>query len=68
MAGAGLFMNAPIQQAIFTYSNTDISNDTEIRFSNLGEKAGTMGAAAFAVGKMAETLHKYPYYEESHQG
>ncbi len=57
MAEAGPFMNAPIQQAIYTYSNTDISNDTEIRFSTLGVKAGTMGAAAFAIGKMAEKFH-----------
>lgn len=50
-AEAGLFMKAPIQQAIHTYSNHDISNDTEISFSNIGAKAGVMGAAAYALEK-----------------
>ncbi len=57
MAEAAPFMNAPIEQAIYTYSNTDISNDTVIQFSGLGAKAGTIGAAAFAVDKLAETNH-----------
>lgn len=49
VALANQFIIAPIQQAIQTYSNRDISNDTEILFSELGTKAGTMGAAAYAL-------------------
>ncbi|NQU85112.1 MAG: ROK family transcriptional regulator [Mariniphaga sp.] len=52
VAEASLFMKAPIQQAIHTYSNRDISNDTEINFSNLGSKAGALGAAAYALEKL----------------
>ena len=55
VAEASPFMLAPIQQAILTYTNNDISNDTEILFSLLGVKAGTIGAAAFAVEKLAHT-------------
>ncbi|SHJ24618.1 Sugar kinase of the NBD/HSP70 family, may contain an N-terminal HTH domain [Tangfeifania diversioriginum] len=47
------FITAPIQQAINTFSNRDISDDTEIKFSELGQKAGPMGAAAYAIEKMA---------------
>ncbi|MBN1821211.1 MAG: ROK family transcriptional regulator [Prolixibacteraceae bacterium] len=53
VADAGLFMKAPIEQSIHTYSNRDISNDTEINFSNLGSKAGVMGAAAYALERLA---------------
>ncbi|MDX1285202.1 MAG: ROK family transcriptional regulator, partial [Draconibacterium sp.] len=45
VAVASQFILAPIQQAIHTFSNRDISNDTKIKFSELGSKAGTMGAA-----------------------
>lgn len=55
VAEASPFILAPIQQAILTYTNNDISNDTEILFSLLGVKAGTIGAAAFAVEKLAHT-------------
>lgn len=48
VAEANEFITAPIQQAINTFSNRDISTDTEIKFSELGTKAGTMGAAAYA--------------------
>lgn len=53
LAEAKEFITAPIQQAIKTFSNRDISNDTDIKFSDLGQKAGTLGAAAYAVEKMA---------------
>jgi len=53
LAEAKEFIIAPIQQAINTFSNRDISNDTEIKFSELGQKAGTLGAAAYALEKMA---------------
>lgn len=46
-------ITAPIQQAINTFSNRDISNDTVIKFSELGQKAGPMGAAAYAIDKIA---------------
>jgi hypothetical protein len=44
---------APVQQAIHTYSNHDISADTEIKFSELGTNAGTMGIAAYALEKLS---------------
>ncbi len=53
VAEANKFILAPIQQAIHTYSNRDISDDTEIKFSELGSKAGTMGAAAYALEKIS---------------
>ncbi|QGY43825.1 ROK family protein [Maribellus comscasis] len=53
VAEASQFILAPIQQAIQTFSNRDISNDTEIKFSELGAKAGTMGAAAYALEKIS---------------
>lgn len=46
-------ISAPIQQAINTFSNRDISNDTVIKFSELGLKAGPMGAAAYAIDRIA---------------
>lgn len=53
VAEASQFIMAPIQQAINTFSNRDISNDTEIKFSELGTKAGTMGAAAYALEQIS---------------
>jgi len=53
VAEASDFIIAPIQQAIHTYSNRDISDDTQIKFSELGSKAGTMGAAAYALDKIS---------------
>jgi N-acetylglucosamine repressor len=53
VAEASQFITAPIQQAINTFSNRDISNDTEIKFSELGQKAGPMGAAAYALDRLA---------------
>ena len=53
VAEANQFILAPIQQAIHTYSNRDINNDTEIKFSELGSKTGTMGAAAYALEKIS---------------
>jgi N-acetylglucosamine repressor len=55
VAVANQFILAPIQQAINTYSNRDISNDTDIKFSELGTKAGTMGAAAYALEQLSRT-------------
>jgi N-acetylglucosamine repressor len=54
LAEAGQFLKAPINQALFTYANPDISNDTEVIFSVMGVKAGTIGAAAFAIDKLAQ--------------
>ncbi len=54
VAVASQFILAPIQQAIHTFSNRDISNDTEIVFSELGSKAGTMGAAAYALEQISK--------------
>ncbi|MEN8116255.1 MAG: ROK family transcriptional regulator [Bacteroidota bacterium] len=54
VAVANQFILAPIQQSIHTYSNRDISNDTEIQFSELGSKAGTMGAAAYALEQISK--------------
>jgi predicted NBD/HSP70 family sugar kinase len=53
VAEARQFILAPIQQAIHTFSNPDISNDTEIKFSELGANAGTVGIAAYALEKLA---------------
>lgn len=53
VAEASQFIIAPIQQSIHTFSNNYISNDTRIEFSELGAKAGTMGAAAFALERMS---------------
>lgn len=50
---ANEFISAPMQQAINTFSNHDISNDTIIKFSELGQKAGPLGAAAYALDKLA---------------
>ena len=54
VAVASQFILAPIQQAIHTYSNRDISNDTQIMFSELGSKAGTMGSAAYALERISK--------------
>ena len=53
VAEARDFILAPIQQAINTFSNRDISNDTAIEFSQLGSRAGTMGAAAYALEQIS---------------
>ncbi len=50
---ANEYIIAPIQQAINIFSNRDISTDTEIKFSELGQKAGPMGAAAYALDRIA---------------
>lgn len=55
VAEANQFILAPIQQAIHTFSNRDISNNTEIKFSELGSKAGTMGIAAYALEKISSS-------------
>lgn len=53
VAEASQFITAPVQQAIQTFCNRDISNNTEIKFSELGSKAGTVGAAAYALEKLS---------------
>ena len=53
VAEASQFILAPVQQAINTYCNRDISNNTEIKFSELGSKAGTVGVAAYALEKLS---------------
>lgn len=54
LAEAAQFLKAPLEQSMFTYSNPDISEDVEIAFSAMGVRAGTLGAAAFAMDKLAE--------------
>ncbi len=54
VAIANQFIMAPIQQAVNTFSNRDISNDTEIKISELGSRAGTMGAAAYALERISK--------------
>ena len=53
VAEASQFILAPIQQAIHTFCNRDISNNTEIKFSELGSNAGTVGVAAYALEKLS---------------
>jgi predicted NBD/HSP70 family sugar kinase len=53
VAEASQFILAPIQQAVHTFCNRDISNNTEIKFSELGAKAGTVGVAAYALEKLS---------------
>ena len=53
VAEASQFIISPIKQAIYTFSNRDISDDTEIKFSALGQKAGPLGAAAYALDRIA---------------
>lgn len=53
VAEASQFISAAIQQTINIFSNRDISNDTQILFSELGPKAVPMGAAAFALDKLS---------------
>jgi len=53
VAEGSQFIIAPIQQAIHTFCNRDISNNTEIKFSELGSKAGTIGVAAYALEKLS---------------
>lgn len=55
VAEAKQFILAPVQQAIHTYSNHDISNDAEIKFSELGSEAATIGVAAYALEKLSVT-------------
>lgn len=43
----------PVKQAIISYTNHSISSDTEIKFSNLGQKAGIVGAPALAMEKIS---------------
>ncbi|MDD2381971.1 MAG: ROK family protein [Mariniphaga sp.] len=52
VAEANLFIRAPLRQAINTFSNRDLSNDTEIEFSVMGQKAGLIGAAAYALDRI----------------
>lgn len=52
IAEASQFVWAPVQQSLNIYTNQDICNDTEIKFSELGFKAGTFGAAAYAMEKI----------------
>lgn len=54
MAAASQFLTAPLHQAIGLHANADIAVDTEILFSTMGEKAGTVGAAAYAVDQLAQ--------------
>lgn len=55
VAEANQFILAPIQQAIHTYCNRDISNNTEIKFSELGTNAGTLGIAAYALERISSS-------------
>lgn len=55
VAEASQFIIAPVQQAIQSFCNRDISNNTEIKFSELGSNAGTVGIAAYALEKLANS-------------
>lgn len=55
MATASQFLAAPMHQSIALHANPDIAVDTEILFSNMGEKAGTIGAAAYAIDQLAQS-------------
>lgn len=52
VAEAGQFLIAPIRQSVYTFSNQDICNDTEIVFSHGGLNAGPEGAAAMAIQRL----------------
>ena len=52
VAEAGQFMLAPIQQSVYIYSNQDICNETDIRFSQGGLNTGPAGAAAMAIERL----------------
>ena len=54
LAEAGQLFEAPLRQAITTYTNPDISGETEISFSIMGVKAGPIGAAAFAIDQLSQ--------------
>ncbi|MEN8251526.1 MAG: ROK family transcriptional regulator [Bacteroidota bacterium] len=43
----------PVKQAVLSYTNRNISEDTEIKFSDLGQMAGIIGAPALAMEKIA---------------
>jgi len=53
VAEAAQFIQAPIQQAIHSYCNPDISSNTEIKYSELGLNAGTVGIAAYALDRLS---------------
>ncbi len=55
LAAASQFLAAPMHQSIALHANPDIALDTEILFSAMGEKAGTIGAAAYAMDQLAQT-------------
>lgn len=58
VAEASQFIQAPIQQSINTFCIRDISNNTEIKFSELGSKAGTVGVAAYALERLSISKQK----------
>ena len=46
----------PVKQAIVTYTNRNIIEETEIRFSELGSSAGIIGAPALAMHRVANEV------------
>ncbi len=53
VAQANQFILNPVLQSVHTFCNPEISKDTEIRFSELGDKAATLGIAAYALEKLS---------------
>jgi hypothetical protein len=53
VAQAKQFILNPVLQSVHTFCNPEISKDTEIKFSELGEKAATLGIAAYALEKIS---------------
>lgn len=54
MAEAGQFIMPPIQQSIHSFCNPELSNEIEIRISELGSQAGTQGAASLLLERVMD--------------
>ena len=57
LAQAGDYINLPVQSAIRKYSLNLVSQDTEIKLSKLGEKAGVYGACLLSRSKLLGMIH-----------
>ena len=52
LSETGDYIRLPIKSAINKYSLSLVNNDTQLRTSRLGEKAGAMGACLLARNKV----------------
>ncbi|MFN7199522.1 MAG: ROK family protein, partial [Bacteroidota bacterium] len=52
LSETGDYIRLPIKSAINKYSLSLVNNDTQLRTSRLGEKAGVMGACLLARNKV----------------